>query len=105
MLNRVIQCTKFAGNHVRLLALKFITAHAQGPTRSREVAGMFSDPDLSRSPDFRGSQTLFASALLSGLLAVSGCSAMRPGSHEAAPPPAPPAAAAMTDTSAAPEPQ
>jgi len=100
MMPGVIQCTNCAINRVRLLAVKFITAQAKGPTRSPEVAGM------SSSQIFSARQVL-ACAGLTVLAALSGCSMFRSRSHaDGAPPPpvaqsdSPAPEVAQTDTDA-----
>src|SRR5471030_1564545 len=68
MTRDVTQCTKLAINHVRLPALKFITAAREGPTRSQEVAGMY----LNQA--FGVKQAIRVCATFTALLAFGGCS-------------------------------
>src|SRR6204780_91799 len=83
MTHDVTQCTKLAINHVRLLALKFITAVREGPTRSQEAAGMY------LNQTFGVRRALVACAALSALLAFGGCSMFHHGERDAATPPPP----------------
>src|ERR1700683_1405141 len=92
----VTQCTKLAINHVRLPALKFITAVREGPTRSQEVAGMY------LNQTFGVQRALRACATFTVLLAFGGCSMFHHGQREAAAPPPP---ARQVETAAAPEPE
>src|ERR1700728_3665633 len=96
MTHDVTQCTKLAINHVRLLALKFITAVREGPTRSQEAAGMYFNQT------FGVQRALLACAALTTLLAFSGCALFHHGQPEAAAPAPPPPQA---QTMAAPESQ
>ncbi len=93
---RVTWRTKFAFNGVPLVALEFITAKAQGPTRSQEVAGMYLNQRVTAR------QAVVACASLLGLLTLGGCSMFHHRQDTAAAPP--PVVAPQTETTT-PEPQ